>query len=476
MNVLIISTNRNLLPIPVMPVGACMVATAAKRSGHNVRVLDLLFEKEPLSAVRAAVTGFRPDVIGLSIRNIDNNDMQDPVFFIEEIIKLAELIQRISESTVVLGGAAVGVMPEELLRATGADIAVTGDGEIVFPELLDRISRREQMKGTPGTAHIENNIFVQVPREASTGYSRDCPQPDFPDWIRVKRYLSNCATAPVQTKLGCQFRCIYCTYRKIEGSSYRFLDPKKVVNLIENYAASGLRDIEFVDNVFNFPYEQAAGLCKRLAGIRPQPRFYSMELNPMYVDNHLLGLMENVGFRGIGITAESASDKMLESLRKGYTSGDVARAAECAGRSKVPCFWMFLLGGPGESESTVMETLDFAEKIIRPGDTVFFNIGIRIYPGTELEAIARKQGVLTISPKNMLAPVFYFSPDLEYNWLRSRIKLAMDRHMNFISADSLGLPYLPRLHRIGYRLGMRSPLWKYTRFIRRGLRMIGAEA
>jgi hypothetical protein len=47
--------------------------------------------------------------------------------------------------------------------------------------------------------------------------------------------------------------------------------------------------------------------------------------------------------------------------------------------------------------------------------------------------------------------------------------------MNFMSVESFRFPYLPLIHRIGYRLGFRTPLWRYTRNIRRGLRLIGMD-
>ena len=74
-NVLIVVTNRYSSPIPVMPVGACMVAEAAELAGHRVRVLDLMFEQNPLNTLESELNTSNPDFIGLSVRNIDNNDM-----------------------------------------------------------------------------------------------------------------------------------------------------------------------------------------------------------------------------------------------------------------------------------------------------------------------------------------------------------------------------------------------------------------
>jgi radical SAM superfamily enzyme YgiQ (UPF0313 family) len=140
MNILLISTNRNQLPMPVIPIGSCMVAEAAERAGHKVSLLDLMFERAHLKAVQREMERIHPDVVGLSVRNIDNNDMRSPAFFIRDLIPLIDTVRRFTSAPVILGGAAVSVMPEELLRYTGASWAVLGDGEKVFPMLLDRKS------------------------------------------------------------------------------------------------------------------------------------------------------------------------------------------------------------------------------------------------------------------------------------------------------------------------------------------------
>lgn len=471
MKVLIISANRHRLPVPVFPLGACMVADSASRSGHKVELLDLMFERDPRHSVAEAAAR-RPDIIGLSVRNIDNNHMQHPLFFIPEAARLVELIRGISKAPIVLGGASAAVMPEELLRFTGADIAVTGDGETAFPRLLDRYAAGEAPWGVPCTARIREGKFEAIPREPE----RNLPDPgtDFARWVDIGRYLSSSAMLPVQTKLGCHFKCIYCTYRKIEGAEYVFFDREKVVGHINKTVSSGTRDIEFVDNIFNFPYERASRLCEDIAETGMPARLYTMEMNPLFIDDPLLKLMRRAGFRGLGITAESASDRVLESLQKGYGAEDVARAAGAAGRSGIPCLWIFLLGGPGETETSVGETLRFAEKFISPKATVFFNIGLRVYPGTGLELLARRQGLVSTSRGEMLSPVFYLSPELKREWLVKKVKSAMDRHANFIDSDSIGLSYLPLIQRIAHKMGVRAPLWRYTPWIRRCLNFFGA--
>jgi radical SAM superfamily enzyme YgiQ (UPF0313 family) len=471
MNVLLISANRNPFPVPVLPAGACLVAEAAERAGHSVTLLDLMFEADPLHAVERRLRKEKYDVIGLSVRNIDNNDMQGTVYYVKDLVPLVATIRTFSDAPVILGGASLAVMPEEILRASGVRSAVIRDGEVIFPRVLEKIARHEPYDDLPGVATLADGLFRTNP--SPSGGTSQCIVPDYRQWVNLQAYRSRLSTAPLQTKLGCQFQCVYCTYRKIEGEAYRLFDPGSVSEAALRLTSSGLDDIEFIDNVFNAPLDHALSVCETLIRSGVRARFQSVELNPAYFDDALLATMERAGFVGMGITVESASDPVLRGLRKGFGPREVHEAAEIVRRHRLPCIWIFMLGGPGETRETVKETLRFAEKSIRPRDAAFFTVGVRIYPGTELESIARRQGVLTEPPGNMLEPVFYVSPGVEASWIRRQVKNSMDGHMNFMSADSFNFRYLPLIHRAGYRLGLRTPLWRYTCYIRKGLRLIG---
>ena len=111
MRVLVVSTNRFQKPMPVLPYGACLVAESVKRSGHVARMVDLMFETNPTEVLKEALEQFNPEVVGFSVRNIDNNDMIHPVEFIEEANGLAALVRRNSSARLVLGGAAIPIMP-----------------------------------------------------------------------------------------------------------------------------------------------------------------------------------------------------------------------------------------------------------------------------------------------------------------------------------------------------------------------------
>jgi radical SAM superfamily enzyme YgiQ (UPF0313 family) len=365
-------------------------------------------------------------------------------------------------------------MPEAILRHADAPCGVVADGETVFPLLLERIAGGEPFGDLPGVARLDQNGF-HAARCLDMDVRAACAAPSYERWVNAAAYRSQLATAPLQTKIGCPFRCVYCTYRKIEGQDHRLSDPGSVAEAVRRLAASGFRDIEFVDSVFNVPGDHALAVCGALARRRHGARLQSLELNPRSFDDELVSSLEQAGFVGIGLTVESAADPVLHGLAKGFTSSHVHHAADVVRRHDLPCAWIFLLGGPGETRETVRETLRFAERHIRPQDVAFFNIGIRIYPGTELESIARRQGLLAQAPDDMLLPLFYVSPEVDAAWIASEVRRSMASNMNFLSADSISLPILPTINRLGRRLGLHPPLWRHTRHIRRGLRMMGMD-
>lgn len=476
MRVLLVNSNRCTQPVAAMPFGACLVAQAAEAAGHSVRFADLMFAGDPCRALQAELASHPPDVVGVSIRNLDNPDMHDSTLLADDAARIVGAIRANTASPVVLGGPAVGVMPRELLCHTGADMAMVGDGERVFPALLDAMDRGGNLDGLPGL--VRPGQTGEFRWADCRGAVSECTVRDFSRWIDVRQYQRHMATAPLQSKRGCPFDCVYCTYNIVEGREYRLQPVAGVVEAVQRLARQGLGDVEFVDNVFNSPYEHALAICEALSAVRAgldrrsvlPLRLQSLEMNPAFLDDGLLKAMEHAGFVGMGVTAESASDAVLAGLGKGYSAGRVREAAGAVARHKLPCMWMFMCGGPGETVETLRETLEFAKTCIRPTDVAFFQVGVRIYPGTTLETLACEQGVLK-PDANLLEPLAYVSPRISLDVLRRELSAAASGRMNFMIGDYVNVPFMRLGQRLAYRLGVRPPLWKYTRLARRMMKL-----
>src|SRR5882672_4350428 len=128
--VLLVSTNRERQPYPVVPNGLACVASALDAAGHHVRFLDLCFARDPGASAREAARSFRPDIIGVSVRNIDNSDAIALRHYTPEARDVLLALRAAAPTAkVIAGGAAFGVAPEALFRDLAVDYAVAGDGE-----------------------------------------------------------------------------------------------------------------------------------------------------------------------------------------------------------------------------------------------------------------------------------------------------------------------------------------------------------
>jgi len=126
----------------------------------------------------------------------------------------------------------------------------------------------------------------------------------------------------------------------------------------------------------------------------------------------------------VSIGNESGCDEILASLKKGFSRRDVVRSVREAHRAGLRTNCFLLLGGPGENERTVQESLELMLELSPTQVTV--TVGIRIYPGCEIHDIALREGVLEPG-QNLLFPAFYLSPEVE-DWLYPYMRRFCESH------------------------------------------------
>src|SRR5689334_14236065 len=115
--VLLVSTNRERQPYPVVPNGLACVASALEVAGHDVRFVDLCFARDPARTAAEAAGAFQPDVIGISVRNIDNSDAIALRHYTPEARGIMHALRTAAPAAkIIAGGAAFGVAPEALFR------------------------------------------------------------------------------------------------------------------------------------------------------------------------------------------------------------------------------------------------------------------------------------------------------------------------------------------------------------------------
>ena len=156
MKIFLISANRSTEPYPVFPLGLATIANALRTAGHCVEIFDCLFDSDLHERLRA----FAPQLVGISLRNIDNENSLAEEWYLDDIRQLVASVHdvtrraRRSRPTVVLGGAGFSIMPEKILEHTNADYGIAGEGEVLIVKLADILARGEKP---------EARILWQVP-------------------------------------------------------------------------------------------------------------------------------------------------------------------------------------------------------------------------------------------------------------------------------------------------------------------------
>ena len=457
MRVLLVSANTEKIPDPVYPIGAAYVGSAARQAGHDVRGVDLCFADDRRAIVVDAIREHRPEAVGISLRNLDNSAYPENTSYIDDYAALVSWIRESTDAPVILGGAGFTVMPTTIAETLHADYGVVGEGERAFPWLLGELEAGREISATADfrCEHVNGSILIDGADRIATLDDTGSPGRDLFD---VSRYYERGGCANVQTKRGCCFECVFCSYPLIEGSKVRIRSPKGVVDEIEALVREErVRHIFFVDNIFNLPPGHAKRICAEIVA-RGLDVEWSGYMNPKFVDDELVSLMAASGCKGVEFGTDSGSATMIANLKKEFDAGHLRNASELCHRHGIKFAHSLIFGGPGETSETVDETLALMDEL-RPTAVIAFT-GIRVLPGTGMVDVALRDGQID-ADDNLLLPKFYVAESLG-DELIDRIERHARSHSNWIVPGKGIKTNVAMLQRLRDRK-IKGQLWRLLR-------------
>jgi radical SAM superfamily enzyme YgiQ (UPF0313 family) len=435
LRVLTISGSRAKLPDPVYPLGAAMVATAAANAGHDVAWFDALQHRAFLDALRDKIESVSPEVFLLSIRNIDSAAFPSPERYVDDHKSIVQVIREISDAPLVLGGSGFSLMPEVFLEYLGGDVGVVGDGERQIVEILSALERGDRPPR-----------IIHAPAAAPPFLKPDRRLFDA-DW-----YYLHGGVANVQTKRGCPLKCIYCTYPQLEGSCLRKSEPGEVVDELESLIRLGIDHFFFVDTSFNASETHAAEVCEEILRRSLKISFAGYFI-PRGRLPELPSLLKRAGCTAAELGTDALSGSVLLAMKKGFTVDDVFDFSNRMRAEGIPLCHNLIMGGPGETEATMDESVRRMDEI--EPTAVILTIGLRVFPGTELDGLTQRGEVLA---GNQLEPVFYIEETVADTIVEKCAKWT-DERPSWI-CPGLGRRYNPRyLERLRLHQKRKGPLW-----------------
>ena len=417
-------------------------------------MLDLMFDDLGLEAV---IKRFQPDFIGISIRNIDDVRVSDTKVFLPDYQECVSRIKSVTNVPVILGGSGFSIFPQQILRLTGADFGITGEAEIGIVHLLELLS------GDPSPGpELLINIAGLVFREADTIVVNPKVNIDLKTICRplieekiLKNYLRKSSMACVQTQRGCPYSCIYCSYPLIEGCKVRFRDPVEIVEDFDRAIELGARYIYIVDSVFNISEDHITGVCNQL--LRRNVRVeWGCFLRPAAISSESMKLMARAGLKHIEFGSDSFCDEVLTEYGKKFTFEDILSSSELARKENVHYAHFLILGGPGETESTMH--ISFCNSGYLKQTVIYPFLGMRLFPGTDLHRRAIREKVVR-EDQSLLEPTFYLSPEISVEKAELLLRNFQNQSPRWIFEQRI-----PQQQAVIERLrarGATGPLWEF---------------
>ena len=404
---------------PLFPIGLSYIASVLK--DHEVKIFDP--NAYPLSDSPKALDNFMrtflPDIVGLSIRNIDTTNFRYKHVHYKTVRPMIESIKNIKPHTrVMIGGPGFSLFARSIMEDIKAvDFGFYLEGEDSTPELLKNIDTPEKVKG----------IFYR--RADRVIYTGDRPMPDFAKvpWpsmdsnvINMRDYLGpSYNIIGIQSKRGCVLQCGYCPYPSLNGRYHRLRSPEDIVNQIEYMVKTvGIKRFTFVDSVFNVPETHARDILNEMIVRNIQVEF-GVWCHMRGVNETFLRLLKQAGAVQVDFAPDAATNKGLKALKKGLTEADIFKTVKAARKVKGLGYGFgFFAGLPGYNVIDTFKTwiMPFRIQLMLPGKGGGAISYIRVEPGTHIHKIAIEDGLIDANDSLLpadeddLARMFYRLP------------------------------------------------------------------
>ena len=337
------------------------------------------------------------------------------------------------EKIIVFGGPHCSryMARELILSHESVDILVEGEGESTLMEIMQLAGKENKISFCPGsTVRTDKGIIDCGERELISSLD-SLPFPDFSDYP-MGNYIRK-DVLPIATSRGCINRCIFCNewpyWKKYRYKSGDYLF-KEVKHQLALYPEMG--NIEFYDSLLNGNLKELSILSELMIKEGIKIRWGGQAAIRKEMDSKLLNNLKKSGCGCLNYGLESGSQKVLDTIRKGFNIVDAERVIRETREAGIDVALNFMFGLPGETDEDFSETLKFVARnkdyinVVNPSPSF-----CGIAPGTYLYSHLEEFNIALPMDHGL----FWRTNDNSNNYLL-RIE-RFERFCNFV--DSLGI-------------------------------------
>lgn len=278
------------------------------------------------------------------------------------------------------------------------DFIARHEYDYTIKELAKKLNKPKEYNSIKGISFLDvNNNIVNTP-------DRDLIQnlDELPFVSKVyKKYLDindyfyahvSYPTISIFSSRGCPSKCFYCMYSQVMfGKGFR---KRSAENLFEEcvYIKNNFTDVKEIlidDDNFAVDQENVKAFCRLLINNKVNLKWTVQVRVTLEYDTMLL--MKKAGCKLLVAGFESGNQNILDNMHKGITLEQSLNFNSAAKKAKLRVHGCFMVGNPGETKETMIQTLNFAKKLRL--DTVQF-FPLMVYPGTEAYDWAKKNNYI----------------------------------------------------------------------------------
>jgi radical SAM superfamily enzyme YgiQ (UPF0313 family) len=338
--------------------GIGYLSSYLKVHGYDVLLIDALRDRIQNQEIFKRIKSKNVEVVGITCLSAYYN----------EVVALSRYLKN-NNIQVIIGGVHPTFMPYKTLLDSNADFVVCGEGEAALLSLLENNMNNTGIGGVYALSDLTENTLPE--RADSIQNLNDIP---FPDWEQMppgqypkaphgalaKRFPIGLITS----SRGCPYSCKFCSSPNFYGKKIRFRSPENVINemkyLIENF---GVKEIQFEDDNITMNRKHIEAICNLIIENNIKVNWSCPNgIRADRIDEDIIKLMRKAGCYYCALGIESGNAEILKNIDKKETLETIQKAIKIITRNGIICQGFFIVGLPGETKSTIKETINFALK------------------------------------------------------------------------------------------------------------------
>ncbi|MBN2384599.1 cobalamin-dependent protein [bacterium] len=422
MRVLLLQSYLGRSEKPIYPLGIAYLGSfIEQRDGNEVRCVDLNVYPEPRSSLQRELSDYQPDLVGVSLRNIDTTQTRDLYYYYQDFKQQIRMIRHIApNSFICAGGSGFSLFARRIMTDNpDLDFGIYREGEATLGELLDHTDDPARVKG----------LFYRDKQDICYSGDRERMDLDLLPKIRwnivdLEPYRTESGSIGMETKRGCCLSCDYCTYPFLDGAIIRKHTMEKIIDSLKNLAGQhGIQSFTFVDSVFNLPRDHAREICERMIAAKLPLKWVGW-FSEKGLDHDFIRLCIDAGCIEFSFSPDGYSAETLTALRKNMSPSDIRTTFTKA--MEIPDMnisYNFLANPPAQDFFSFCKLFIFmfwTKYRLRHRLKGFCITNLRIEPNTGIYQRAIQEGLIKpdtdLLPErlNELRQLFYTNPKTRY--------------------------------------------------------------